>query len=238
MVDTGSPEEDLAATGLLTLAVSLDKTKKAVELRRDLLAGLAEKLTAPTSLPQSQPERRPVLTARGKYIALMAMQPNPACAPAVASARKTLLQCRPTDAETALWALRAGAANAWPPAFGDPSTSPGLTRQGPDVRADQRGGFSVGVKPPQTHLTALAAVCLAKLLNQPTLPPATAKTLAGRLAQARKFCANMVYQPTEAHFAADPNAWTGAVRATPGAAATTALACASAMEALLIGSAR
>lgn len=236
MVDTGSPEEDLAATGLLTLAVSVDKTKEAIELRRDLLAGLADKLTAPTSLPQSQPQHRPVLTHRGKYIALMAMQPNPACAPAVASARKTLLQCRPADAEAALWALRAGAASAWPPAFGDPNTSPGLTRQGPDALADQRGGFSVGAQPPQTHVTALAAVCLEQLLRQPTIPPTTARTLASRLVQARTFCGHMVYRPKEAHFAADPNTWIGAVRATPGAAATTALSCASAMEALLVGS--
>jgi len=234
--DTGSPDEDLAATGLLTLAVGLDKTKEAIQLQRDLLAGLAEDLTAPTSLPQNQPEHQPVLTHRGKYIALLAMQPNAACAPAVASARKTLLQCRPADAETALWALRAGAVNAWPPAFGDPNTSPGLTRQGSAAQADERGGFSVGAQPPQTHLTALAAVCMTQLLNQPTIPPATAKTLAGRVGQARKFCAHMVYQPKEAHFAADPNTWTGAVRATPGAAATTALSCASAMEALLTGS--
>jgi len=238
MVDTGSPEEDLAATALLTLAVSLDETKEAIELRRDLLAGLAETLTAPTSLPQSRPDRQPMLTARGKYIALMAMQPNSACAPAVATARKTLLQCRPADAEAALWALRAGAASAWPPAFGDPNTSPGLTRQGPDALADERGAFSVGSQPPQTHLTALAAVCLANLLQQPTIPPKTVRTLASRLDRARKFCAHMVYQPKEAHFAANPNTWTGAVRATPGAVATTALSCATAMEALLIGSNR
>ena len=234
MVDAGSPDEDLAATGLMSLALGLDTTKEAIDLRRDLLAGLAESLTAPTTQPQIRPEGQPVLVGRGKYIALLAMQPNPACAPVVASARKTLLQCRPADAEAALWAFRAGAAAAWPPAFGDPNTSPGLTRQGPAALADDRGGFSVGSQPPQTHISGLAAACMAQLLAQPaTMPPATAEALASRLAEARRFCAHVVYQPKEAHFAADPNTWVGAVRATPAAAATTALSCAAAMEALL-----
>ena len=119
-VEAGSPDEDLAAAGLMSLALSLDTTKDTVDLRAELLAGLAESLTAPTSRPANQPKGRPELMHRGKYIALLAMGPIPACAPAVASARKTLLKCRPADAEAALWAFRAGAADAWPPAFGEP----------------------------------------------------------------------------------------------------------------------
>jgi hypothetical protein len=45
----------------------------------------------------------------------------------------------------------------------------------------------------------------------------------------------MIYQPREAYFAADPNSWAGAVRATPGSAAATAQACAAAIEALIRG---
>jgi hypothetical protein len=73
------------------------------------------------------------------------------------------------------------------------------------------------------------------LAQQNGIPPATAASLARQLAEARRFCANMIYQPKEAYFAADPNAWTGAVRATPGSAAATAQSCAAAIEALIRG---
>jgi len=80
---------------------------------------------------------------------------------------------------------------------------------------------------------------MAQLLAQPaTMGSATAEALAKQFAEARTFCAHMVYQPKEAYFAADPNTWVGAVRATPGAAATTTSSCAAAIEALLAGSSR
>jgi hypothetical protein len=73
------------------------------------------------------------------------------------------------------------------------------------------------------------------LAQQNGIPPATAASLARQLAEARRFCANMIYQPKEAYFAADPNSWAGAVRATPGSAAATAQSCAAAIEALIRG---
>jgi hypothetical protein len=276
VVKTDSPDETLAATAFLALALALDpdKTQEAINQRRELLAGLAESLAeplaesiaeplaasptaplaasiaeplaasnvGPTSQPktaaatQTQPTSPPRQVYRGRYIALLALAAEPAYAQAVAPARQVLRMARPADAEAALWAFRAGAAKNWPPAFGEPDSPAGLTLQGPAGPVDNRGGFSAGAQPPRTDITGLAAACMEQLLaQQKGIPPATAASLARQLAEARGFCANMIYQPREAYFAADPNSWTGAVRATPGSAAATAQSCAAAIEALIRG---
>jgi AMMECR1 domain-containing protein len=238
VVKADSPDDTLAATAFLALALEMDRTKQAVELRRELLAGLAESPTAPASQPQvatqTQPTIPPRQVYRGRYIALLALTAEAAYAQAVAPARQVLRMARPADAEAALWAFRAGAAESWPPEFGEPNPSVGLTLQGPAGPTDNRGGFSTGAQPPRTDITGLAAACMEQLLTrQSGIPPATASSLARQLAEARGFCANMIYQPKEAYFAADPNTWAGAVRATPGSAAATAPACAAAIEALI-----
>jgi hypothetical protein len=201
---------------------------------------LAASPTAPASQPQvatqTQPTSPPRQVYRGRYIALLALAADPAYAQAVAPARQVLRKARPADAEAALWAFRAGAAKNWPPEFGEPNSPVGLTVQGPAGPVDNRGGFSTGVQPPRTDITGLAAVCMEQLLAQQSgIPPATASSLACQLAEARRFCANMIYQPREAYFAADPNTWAGTVRASPGSAAATAQSCAAAIEALIRG---
>jgi len=268
VVKADSPDDILAATAFLALALALDpdKTQEAINQRRELLAGLAESLAeplaasptaplvasiaeplvasmvGPTSQPktaaatQTQPTSPPRQVSRGRYIALLALATDPACEPFLASARREMLSARPANAEAALWAFRAGAAKNWPPAFGEPDSSAGLTLQGPAAPVGNRGGFSAGAQPPRTDITGLAAACMEQLLaQQKGIPPATAASLARQLAEARGFCANMIYQPKEAYFAADPNAWAGAVRATPGSAAATAQSCAAAIEALIRG---
>ena len=258
VVKADSPDDTLAATALLALALALemDRTKQAVELRRELLAGLAESMAEPlaasnvgplaesnvgptsqpktAAAPQTQPTNPPRQVSRGRYIALLALAAEPAYAQAVASARQTLRKARPADADAALWAFRAGAAKNWPPEFGEPNSPVGLTMQAQAAPADNRGGFSAGAQPPRTDITGLAAACMEQLLTQQKgIPAATATSLARQLAEARGFCANMIYQPREAYFAADPNTWAGAVRATPGSAATTAQSCAATIEALI-----
>jgi len=240
VVRADSPDDTLAATALLTLALETDRTKQAVELRRELLAGLTASLDAPAP----QPGGRPATVAaakqhritRGKCLAAMALATDPACQPFLASARREMLPARPATAEEALWKFRAGVAESWPPEFGEPNSPVGLALQGPAGPVDNRGGFSIGAQPPRTDITGLAAACMEQLLaRQSGIPPATAAALARQLAEARGFCANMIYQPKEAYFAADPNTWAGAVRATPGSAAATAQSCAAAIEALLRG---
>jgi hypothetical protein len=254
VVKADSPDDTLAATAFLALALGPDKTQEAIAQRRELLAGLAQSLAEPpaasivepTSQPKTAPATAPTTATaptspprqvyRGRYIALLALAAEPAYAQAVASARQVLRMARPADAEAALWAFRAGVTRNWPPEFGEPNSSAGLTMQGPVGPADNRGGFSAGAQPPRTDITGLAAACMEQLLaRQSGIPPATAGTLARQLAEARGFCANMIYQPREAYFAADPNTWAGAVRATPGSAAATAQSCAAAIEALIRG---
>jgi len=256
VVKADSPDDTLAATALLALALALDpdKTQEAITQRRELLAGfaesivepLAESLAEPTSQPKTAPATAPTTATaptnpprqvyRGRYIALLALAAEPAYAQAAASARREMLLTRPANAEAALWAFRAGAARNWPPEFGEPNSPVGLTLQGPSAPVDNRGGFSAGAQPPRTDITGLAAVCMEQLLTrQSGIAPATASSLARQLAEARGFCANMIYQPREAYFAADPNTWVGAVRATPGSAAATAPACAATIEALIRG---
>jgi AMMECR1 domain-containing protein len=240
VVKAGSPDDTLAVTALLALALAADRTKQAVELRRELLAGLTAGLDAPAPRPGGGPATaaaaQPRGVTRGRCLAAMALATDPACEPFLASARREMLPARPADAEAALWAFRAGAGKNWPPEFGEPNSPVGLTLQGQAAPADNRGGFSTGAQPPRTDITGLAAACMVQLLARPNgIAPATADSLARQLAEARSFCANMIYQPKEAYFAADPNAWAGAVRATPGSAAATAEACAAAIEALIAG---
>ena len=199
---------------------------------------LAASMVEPTSQPKTAtaPTNPPRQVYRGRYIALLALAAEASYAQATASARQILRRTRPANAEAALWAFRAGAAENWPPEFGEPNSPVGLTMQGPAGSVDNRGGFSIGAQPPQTDITGLAAVCMEQLLaRQSGITPATAAALARQLAEARGFCAYMIYQPREAYFAADPNSWAGAVRATPGSAAATAPACAAAIEALIRG---
>ncbi len=240
VVKADSPDDSLAATALLALALEMDRTPQAVELRRDLLAGLTASLDAPATSTGGGPATSAAAqlhgVTRGKCLAAMALATDPACEPFLASARREMLSARPASAEAALWAFRAGAGANWPPEFGDPNSPAGLTLQGQAAPVDNRGGFSVGAQPPRTEITGLAAACMEQLLARPAgLPPATAGILARQLAEARGFCANMIYQPKEAYFAAAPNSWAGAVRATPGSAAATAETCAAAIDALLRG---
>ena len=260
VVKAGSPDDTLAATALMALAMQADRTKQAVELRRELLAGLTGNLDAPATRPGAGPAtsaaaRRHGVT-RGRCLAAMALATDPACEPFLASARREVLVARPASAEEALWKFRAVPGLAWPISFGDPTAAVGLTQhgqgvpgwgagqptsagtpkpqQGQAIPADDRGGFAAGAQPPDTYLTGLAAMCLVKLLDRPVNPPYMASGYARQLADARRFCANMIYQPREAYFAADPNSWAGAVRAAPGSAAATAPACAAAIEALIL----
>jgi hypothetical protein len=240
VVKTDSPDDTLAATAFLAMAMAVgpDKTQAAGTLRRELLAGLTAGLGAPAAQPgggpATVPAAKPHRITRGRCLAAMAMAKEPACTPFLASARREMLQARPADAEAALWAFRISVTKSWPPEFGEPNSPVGLTMQGQAGPVGNRGGFSVGAQPPETYLTGLAAVCMEQLLARPSgIAPATATALARQLAEARGFCANMIYQPREAYFAADPNSWAGAVRATPGSAATTAQSCAAAIEALL-----
>jgi len=240
VVKADSPDDTLAATAFLALALEMDRTKQAIELRRELLAGLTANIDAPATRPGVGPvtaaAAQPRGVTRGRCLAAMALATDPACEPFLASARREMLPARPANAEEALWKFRAGAGESWPPEFGEPNSPVGLTLQGPAGPVDNRGGFSAGAQPPRTDITGLAAACMEQLLaRQSGIPPATAATLARQLAEARGFCANMIYQPREAYFAADPNTWAGAVRASPGSAAATAPACAAAIEALIRG---
>jgi len=240
VVKADSPDDTLAATALLALALDTDRTKQAVELRRELLAGITASPDAPAARPGAGPATaaaaQPHRVSRGRCLAAMALATDPACEPFLASARREMLLARPASAEEALWKFRAGAGASWPPAFGDSNSPVGLTVQSPAGPVDNRGGFSIGAQPPRTDITGLAATCMEQLLAQQSgIAPATATALARQLADARRFCANMIYKPGEAYFAADPNTWTGAVRATPGSAATNAQSCAAAIEALIRG---
>jgi len=235
LVEAGRPEETLAATALLALAIAEVEPDEAMlglraELHRGLLAELAR--AGPSSAAS-----RSAKAAEGLYIALLALAGDQENAVRVRGLRKAFAQVRPADFAARLWACRAGLVRAVLPATADGRTDPSgrISQLASGALPDEAGGFTVAGAPPSTLHTALAAVCLAEALKRSgRTTPAGSRELPGQITEARRFCYRMMYQPGEAYFSETPEAWVGGVRATPGCAAVAVSACAAAIEAFLV----
>jgi AMMECR1 domain-containing protein len=234
LVQADRPEEALAATALLTLALAEAPPGDAAsdlraKLHRGLLAELAR--AGPSSAAS-----RPAAAAEGAYIALLAVAGDRDHAEHVRGLRKAFARITPADFTARLWACRAGLIGTVLPAKADgpADASGGVSQLAGAALPDEAGGFSLAGAPPSALHTGLAAVCLAEVLKRSDpAAPAGSRELAGQLAEARRFCYRMMYQPGEAYFSETPEAWVGGVRATPARAAVSVSACAAAIEAFL-----
>jgi len=101
-------------------------------------------------------------------------------------------------------------------------------QRGDSAPRDEIGGLSERGAPPGTFSSGLAAAVLAEVAA--ARPNAEVHTAMQRM---QVFCYQMMFKPHEAYFAADPNAWIGAVRAAPVSAKVTLPACVGALEAFL-----
>jgi hypothetical protein len=223
----------IAASAMLALAIRRmpRAVKKTWDRRGALLNGLVKELDALlTSRPATLPAYRPA-DLYVAFLALASVKPGEGNYAAwLARLRKELAGVQPNwPAEHAL-ACRAGIVATLP----TESRTFAFAQLGADALPDERGAFALPGERPATVETALTAVCIARALAAaPATAPANRQQLRRQQLAARRFCYSQMFQPGEAYFAADPNAWVGGVRAKVGSARVTLGACAAAIEALL-----
>lgn len=218
-LETENANDQLKAAALYVIASREAAAQTPDTVRDDLLRTMVAALE--DSLPARLDGKDAKATRMDMYVACRALNEavgkEPATAPRVAKLRENLSALGDDEPLAALWKSWAGL----------PAEANVLPVKA-DAPLDEEGGYLLGAEQtPQTLVTALKALDLARAAGAASRP-AQAQLLA-----ARRFCYQMIYKPHEALFAAKPDDWVGAVRATPAEQGTSLLACASALEALL-----
>jgi hypothetical protein len=232
LVAAESRQDTVASTALLAMTLAgTDPGGEARALRGRLLASLEAELRP---MVARGPASRPASASAETYMAFVALTQSGGAGGGASAKltklREALSRAAPAGTRARLWAYRAGLLSVLPVgAAGGPT---GIVQRPADALPDEVGGFAAAGCEPSTTLTALAAACLARAAPAKGSP---AGPLRRQLAEARRFCYRMVYQPSEAYFAADPAAWRGAVRLVPGASLVSLPACAAGIEAALAG---
>ncbi len=213
-IQTRDPDDQLAAASALVLLARQRKLPEPLPTQAGKLLAEIRRAWPADGLPPARLDGKSETRADARACAWATLATGswtPGQLPAPADV---------TDARSAYWLYRAG----WDPAkyaTTQPAAKVPTVRflaEGDGVLADEIGGAIAPRQPhPTAELTALAAI-----------------VHGGKdLQRAAKFGHLMSYRRAEAYFAADPNAWTGAVRHRPGSSRVTLAACVATMEALL-----
>ncbi len=225
---TEEPQDQLAATALMMMAIGELQSNEQIETLRAKLAismnkaardgRIAARLDGATSQPASRMSLSLAEMAMARFVDANIAAP-------------TSIKTEAESGLTACWMIRSGLAESRNWSNLPASWPQRAAAAGP---LDEAGAFVASGEPPSTAVTALCAVNLAAGKTWPGVskdlsPQAREEFILG----AQRLCHQMMYKSLETYFADKPNEWIGGVRSGPQTGRISLEACAAAIEAFI-----